>query len=138
MAEAKTKKNEASVEDYIDAIEDEQRRDDCREIAALMSKLTDDKGSMWGKDIVGYGSYTYVYASGKSGDWPLTGFSNRKNAISIYTMIDVNADTTLTSKLGKFKNGKSCIYVKKLDDIDTTILEKVIIESIAKLKELHG
>ena len=138
MAELKTKKNTASVLEYIHAIEDPKRRADCLELAKLMEKVTGDKGSMWGTSIVGFGSYHYKYASGKEGDWMSTGFSSRKQALTIYIMAGFKRYESLISKLGKYKTGKSCLYVKSLDDIDREVLKELIHESVTHLKKGSG
>ena len=129
MAELKTKKTEASAKDYIDAIENEQRRADCIAVDRLMEEITGHKAAMWGPSIVGYGTYHYVYASGREGDWMATGFSSRKQALTLYIMAGFKRYDELMLKLGKFKTGSSCLYVKKLDDIDLDVLKTLIKES---------
>ena len=133
MAELKTKKNAAKVEDYIGAIEDESRRADCFEVAQMMREITDDEGAMWGASIVGFGSYTLKYANGKEADWMCTGFSSRKQALTLYIMAGFTKYDNLMSKLGKFKTGKSCLYVKSLDDIDRGVLKELIDLSVEHL-----
>ena len=134
MAELKTKKNPADVSAFLASIEDEQQRKDCRELLVMMEELTGSKPSMWGSAIVGFGSYHYRYASGREGDWFLCGFSPRKHALSLYIMAGFKRHTELLAKLGKHKTGKSCLYVKKLDDIDRTVLRKLVRESVAYLR----
>ena len=133
MAELKTKKNKASVEDYISSIEDPKRRADCFEVAKMMEEVTGDKGAMWGAAIVGFGSYHYKYASGQEGDWMSTGFASRKQALTIYIMAGFKRYEPLMSELGKYKTGKSCLYVKSLDDIDRKVLKELIKESVNHL-----
>ncbi len=138
MAELKTKKNDASVEAYLKSIKDEQRQADCRALVTLLSGITKAGPKMWGSSIVGFGDYHYVYETGREGDWFLTGFSSRKQALTIYAMaclVDSNPDM---EKLGKFKHGKSCIYVKKLDDIDLKVLARIIKQSNAEIKRRYG
>ncbi|MCB2220317.1 MAG: DUF1801 domain-containing protein [Bacteroidetes bacterium] len=134
MAELKTKKNEASVESFLNAVEDEQKRKDCFTILELMKKITGADPKMWGPSMIGFGDYHYTYASGREGDWFLTGFSPRKQAITLYIMDYVEKHENILADLGKFKHGKGCLYVKRLSDIDMDVLEKLIRESIAKLK----
>ena len=130
MAELKTKKNNASVEEYISAVQDDKRRSDCFEVAKIMEEVTGEKGVMWGTAIVGYGSYHYKYASGREGDWMSTGFASRKQALTLYIMAGFKKYEPLMAKLGNFKTGKSCLYVKSLDDIDRGVLKELIRESV--------
>jgi hypothetical protein len=125
MAELKTKKNEASVEDFLNFIEDEQKRKDCFEIAKMMEKATKQKPKMWGPAIVGFGEFHYVYASGHEGDSPVIAFSPRKQNITLYIVQSVE-DSPLFKKLGKFKTSKACLYIKKLADVDTKVLQELI------------
>ena len=130
MAEPKTRKNRSSVKAFIDQIEDEQKRADSRKVAKLMKEVTGETPAMWGDSIVGYGSYHYKYASGQEGDWPLTGFSPRKQALTLYIMAGFDRYDEILSRLGKHKHGKSCLYVKKLDDIDLDVLRELVSASI--------
>ena len=130
MAELKTKQTDASVEAYLNAIEDAERRDDCRAIAAVMRRVTRHEPKMWGTSIVGFGSYHYRYASGREGDWFLVGFSPRKKDLTLYLMGLFAADRRLIEKLGPHKTGGSCLYIKRLADIDLAVLEKVVAASI--------
>src|SRR5262245_24308052 len=118
MAENKTKATGASVAGYLDAIEDESRRKDCKAIAKLMEKATKEKPKMWGTSIVGFGSYHYKYPSGHEGDSCLAGFASRKGDITLYLGAEVLAQTPLMSKLGKHKVGKGCLYIRSLADVD--------------------
>ena len=135
MAELKTKKTEASVDDFIAAIEDDQRRKDCKAVMAIMKRVTKSSPKMWGTNIVGYGSYHYRYASGQEGDWPLTGFSPRKQNLTLYIMAGFDDYPELMAKLGKYKTGKSCLYLKRLSDVDTAVLEKLVAASVKDMKE---
>ncbi len=137
MAELKTKQTDASVEAYLNAIEDVQRRSDCRAIADIMRRVTKHEPKMWGSSIVGFGSYHYRYASGHEGDACLAGFSSRKAEISLYLMPGLDAKQTLLAALGKHKAGKGCLYVKRLSDIDVRVLEKLIRESVAELRRRY-
>jgi uncharacterized protein YdhG (YjbR/CyaY superfamily) len=137
MAENKTKPTEASVAEQLAAL-DPQRKADCKEIIALMQAATGAKPKIWGPDMIGFGEYHYVYESGREGDWFLCGFSPRKTALSLYIMSGFEQYDALMSKLGKFKTGKSCLYVKKLDDVDRTVLKQLITKSVSHMKKVHG
>jgi hypothetical protein len=136
MAELKTKKTNASVAAFLNSIEDPQKRKDSKAIAKIMREITGEKPKMWGEGIVGYGSYHYRYASGQEGDWFLTGFSPRKQALTLYIMSGFYKEEPLLEKLGKFKTGKSCLYVKKLDDVDMTTLKQLIRRSVRKKAQM--
>ena len=138
MAELKTKKNDKSVEDFIGSVPDEKKQDDCQTLLQLMSKIVGLKGEMWGDSIVGFGSYHYCYASGREGYWFLTGFSPRKQSLTIYIMPGFDRYPELMENIGKHKTGKSCLYVKNLDQIDLDILEKLIRESVDYLNEKYN
>ena len=131
MAEAKTGKTKASVKAFLDAVTDDQRRADALLLKRMMGRITGKRAAMWGDSIVGFGSYRYEYASGRSGDWPLTGFSPRKGAMSIYVMSGFGGQDALLKRLGKFKTGKACLYVKRLEDVDLAVLEQLITRSVA-------
>jgi len=135
MAQNKTSQNDKSVDDFIDQIDDEKRRQDCFTILKLMKKITGSEPKMWGDSIVGFGDYHYKYASGREGDWFLTGFSPRKQNLTLYIMSGFGKYAELLEKLGKFKTGKSCLYIKSLEDIDLTTLKKLISQSISKLPQ---
>lgn len=138
MAENKTKANDASVDGYIEAIDDESRRKDCQALAKLMTKATKQKPLMWGTSIVGFGSYHYKYDSGREGDSCLTGFSSRKGAISVYLMASFPGHDELLSKLGKHKMGKGCLYINKLSDVDLKVLEQLVVGSVAEVKRRYS
>ncbi len=135
MAELKTKPINKDVNRFIQSVEDPHIRSDCKTLTEVMEKITESKGVMWGESIVGFGSYHYKYASGREGDWFLTGFSPRKQNLTIYMMCGFSRHNEFMSKLGKYKTGKSCLYVKNLDDIDINILKFLIIESVNFLKK---
>lgn len=131
MAELKTKKNRASVKAFLDSIQDEGKRADCRALDKLFRDVTGEPPAMWGPSIVGYGSYHYRYASGREGDWFTAGFSPRKQALTLYIMAGFSRYEEILSRLGPHKHGKSCLYVKRLEDIDMDVLRELIKESVA-------
>ena len=130
MAENKTKPTEASVEEYLSAIEDTSRRKDCQALVKLITKATKLKPKMWGTAIVGFGTLKYKYESGREGETCLVGFSSRKGDISIYGTASAPRREALLSKLGKHKTGKGCLYVGKLQDVDVKVLELLIADSV--------
>lgn len=134
QAELKTKQTEASVDDFLNAIPDEQTRKDCFEIAKIMKQATKSEPKMWGTSIVGFGSYHYKGASGREGDWMLTGFSPRKQNLTLYIMAGFDRYEALLKKLGKFSTGKSCLYIKKLADVDKKVLKELVSESVKVMK----
>ena len=135
MAENKTKPTAKSVPDFLDSMDDPVRKKDCQTIAAMMEELTGSKPKMWGDSIVGFGDYRYKYASGREGDWFLVGFSPRKQNLTLYIMGYLEFYTDILKGLGKFKHGKGCLYIKKLEDIDLDVLKTLISTSIKRLKE---
>ena len=134
MAELKTQENDASVTEFLDRIEDEKRREDCYVVLEMMRKITGREPRMWGDDQVGFGHYEYTYKSGHSGRWYLCGFAPRKAQITIYIMAGFAKYEDLMSKLGKYKNTKSCLHIKKLEDVDQKILARLIKKSVTDLK----
>ena len=126
MAENKTKRTTVSVQDYLDAIEDEARRKDCETLALLMSQATKQPPAMWGASIVGFGSYHYKYESGREGDMCLVGFSSRKGDISLYGLNAAKGAEGLLAKLGKHKAGKGCVYIKSLAEVDQKVLKELV------------
>ena len=137
MAELKTKLNDNSVIDFLDKVEDADKRRDSFEILKLMRQITGAEPKMWGDSIVGFGSYHYRYKSGREGDWMLTGFSPRKQNISVYIMCGFQHVEDQMKKLGKHKTGASCLYIKRLSDVDLNVLSEIINESIKQLKEKY-
>ena len=133
MAELKTKQTNESVKDFLNKVADEERRADCFAIAKLMEEVTGEKPKMWGPSIVGFGSYHYKYASGREGDWPITGFSPRKKDLTLYIMMGFEKHRDLMEKLGKHSSSKSCLYIKRLADIHVPTLKKLIRVSIKDL-----
>lgn len=138
MAELKTQKNTASVAAFLKkTVTDPDRRADCEAIIELMEAATKAKATMWGASIVGFGSYTYTYATGRSGDWPLLGFSPRKANLTLYIMSGFDEEPELMAKLGTFKTGKSCLYIKSLSDLHLPTLKKLMAKSIAATKKRY-
>ncbi len=137
MAELKTKPTRASVNAFLDTVEDERKRRDCQDVIKLMASVTNKKPKMWGTSIIGFGSYHYKYKSGREGDWPITGLSPRKQNLTIYVMLGFSRYESLMQKLGKYKTSKSCLYVKYLDDIDRKVLAKLIERSVADMKKVY-
>ena len=134
MSELKTKVNDASVEDFLNAIENEQVRKDCFEISKMMEGATNARPKMWGASIVGFGSYHYIGKSGREGDWMLTGFSPRKQNLTLYLMHGFDSEKELLEKLGKYKTSVGCLYIKKLDDVDREVLKELVAASVEKVK----
>ena len=137
MAEPKTKATRASVDNYLDAIGDELRREDCRTLVKLMRRVTKEPPVMWGASIVGFGSYHYRYASGHEGDSCLAGFSSRKGDISIYVTAGFEGQEPFLANLGKHKAGKVCLYVKRLADVDLELLESLVEGSVAEMRRRY-
>jgi len=137
MAHNKTKPTPQDVSEFIAGIEDNRKRADCLELMKLMHEKTSEPAKMWGPSIVGFGSYHYKYDSGREGDFFLTGFSPRKQALSVYIISGFEVHSKLVAELGKFKTGKSCLHVKSLDDLDRTVLEKLVTESVAYMRKKY-
>ncbi len=138
MTEAKTKPTTESVKAFVDAVEDPDRRRDVRTIMKMMKAASGARPKMWGESIIGYGSYTYRYASGLTGDWPLAGLSPRARNITLYIMSGFASYEALLAKLGKHKTGKSCLYFNKLADVDEDVLAELISASINAMKTKHA
>ena len=138
MAENKTRPTDASVEDYILSRGSEQQRTDCHELMALLEKVTKHSPKMWGPTIVGYGSYSYTYESGRTGEAPLTGFAIRGRQLVVYLALEGDSQQFLLSKLGKHNIGKSCLYFKKLADLDPSVLEQLVAGSVAEVRRRYG
>jgi Domain of unknown function (DU1801) len=130
MAELKTKKTNASVAKFLNGVTDEQRRKDCFKLVDIMKAATKLEPAMWGTSIVGFGRHQYKYTSGRELEWFLVGFSPRKQDLTLYIMPGVERYPALMKKLGKHKTGKSCLYIKSLEDIDLPTLKQLIKESI--------
>lgn len=137
MAELKTKKNNASVSEFLKSVDDPRKRADCKAVAKMMREATGNRAKMWGSSIVGFGSYHYKYASGREGDWALCGFSPRAQNLTIYIMPGFSPFKRLMNKLGKYKTGKSCLYLKSLDDVDREVLNSLIDESVKFMRRKY-
>jgi hypothetical protein len=131
MAENKTKATKLNVAAFIDALPDDAKRTDAKDLAKLMQRATGEKPKMWGASIIGFGSYHYKYESGREGDMPIVGFSPRKAASVLYGLRAARDVEALLAKLGKHTTGKGCVYIKKLADVDRKVLEKLVTESVA-------
>lgn len=138
MAILKTTPNNNSVEAYLESISDEKKRSDSEKIVALMQSITSEPPQMWGDSIVGFGSYHYKYATGREGDWFLTGFAARKQSLTLYIMAGFDKYDELLEQLGKYKTGKACLYIKKLADVDEETLKILVKSSVEYLKEKYG
>ena len=130
MAEAKTQRTKQSVTAFLRRIPDEQKQKDAFALVDIMRQITKAEPVMWGSNIVGFGTYRFTYASGRTGEWPLTGFSPRKQNLTLYIMSGFEQYDELLKSLGKFKTGKACLYIKRLDDVDLPTLRKLIKQSV--------
>ena len=126
MAENKTKQNNQSVDTFLKSIPDERKRKDSFIILEMMKKATKEEPMMWGDSIVGFGKYHYKYESGREGDWFLTGFSPRKQNLTLYSMYGFEKNADLMQKLGKYKTGKGCLYINRLEDINLSVLSQLV------------
>ena len=135
MAELKTQKTKASVRAFLDAVRDERQRRDAKVVAAMMEEVTKEKPAMWGSSIVGFGSYQYSQRSGQKADWPMVGFSPRKDSLTLYIMPGFETYGELLGALGKHKTGVSCLYIKTLDDVHMPTLKRIVRESVKHMKE---
>jgi hypothetical protein len=138
MAENKTTANDQSVEQFLSTIADEQKREDSFTILELMKQVTGMEPKMWGSNIIGFGSYHYKYESGREGDAMLAGFSPRKENLTLYGMSGFEQVDELLSQLGKHTTGKSCLYIKRLDDIDLSTLKHMMEKSFKYFKQKHN
>ena len=137
MSELKTQKNEVSVEDFLNSVEPEKKRKDSFAILEIMRQVTGEEAVMWGSSIIGFGSYHYKYASGRENEWFLVGFSPRKQNLTLYIMSGFDNYDALLSDLGKYKTGKSCLYINKLEDVDEGNLRKLIKQSVDHMIETN-
>ena len=138
MAENKTRQTDASVEAYLGAIADPARRADCEALSALIGKVTKQPPKMWGTAIVGFGSYHYVYDSGREGDSCIVGFSSRKADIAIYLKGLSEGQEALLAKLGKHKADGGCLHIRQMGDVDAKVLEKLVANTVAHVKKTRG
>ena len=137
MSELKTKPSKKSVRSFLNSIAHQNRKEDCLKLLPLMESASRKKARMWGENIVGFGEYRYRYASGHSGNWMLTGFSPRKRNLVIYIMPGFSHYTELLQDLGKYKVGKSCLYVNRLDDLDLKVLKKLVSQSVRRMEKVY-
>ena len=137
MSVPKTKPTEVSAESHIAAIANEEQRNDAQTLVALMRRVTRQEPKMWGPSIVGFGSYHYKYASGHEGDSALAGFAVRGRELVVYIEADFEGRDILLAKLGKHKTGKVCVYIRRLADVDLTVLETLIARSIVETKRRY-
>lgn len=138
MAELKTRPTKASVEKFIDAQEKESVRDDCRALVRIMQDITGEPAVMWGPSIIGFGTFVYKYSGGKEFDWPILGFSPRKQNLSIYLLPGFSAKKDLLKKLGKNKTSVSCLLVKGLEGLHMPTLKKLIEDSYSDVVKKYG
>ena len=136
MADLKTKENDESVDEFIGSVSDEQKRVDSKELIKIFEETTGDPAKMWGSSIIGFGNHHYKYKSGREGDWMVAGFSPRKDSLTIYFMdgYESSGQKKLLEKLGAHKTGKSCLYIKRLEDVDMSVLRQMIINSVENVK----
>jgi hypothetical protein len=137
MADMKTRATGASVEEFLRAVPDDARRQDCFRVLDIMRSVTGYEPQLWGTGMVGFGSYHYRYESGREGDWFLTGFSPRKGNLTLYIMAGFDRYADLLSRLGKFKTRKSCLYVKRLADVDESVLRELIGASVDHMRRTY-
>jgi len=137
MAENKTKQTNASVDKFIGTIKEKTTRENCYKLIELMKSVTKEEPKMWGPSIIGFGTYHYKYASGREGDMCITGFSPRKQNLTIYLMGGFEKQKTQLEKLGKHKIGKACLYIKTLSDVDLKILKEMITNSVKEMKKRY-
>ncbi len=135
MSENKTKPTRVNVNDFLNQIENPVQKQDMLKIINMMKKITGEEPELWGDSIIGFGKYRYKYASGREGDWFLTGVSPRKNNTTLYLNYGFENNADLMDKLGKYKTGKACLYIKKLDDIDEAALKELISRSAEEVKK---
>jgi len=138
MPENKTKATKESVSAFIDALPDQAKRADAKALVKLLQSATGEKPKMWGPSIIGFGSYHYTYDSGREGDMPVIGFSPRKAASVLYNALAFKGADGLLAKLGKHTTGKGCLYIKKLADVDTKVLEVLVTKSVATVRAKHA
>ncbi len=137
MAENKTKPTGVSVDEFLDAVPDPQHRADAKAVRALMERLSGEPATMWGPGIVGFGRYHYRYDSGREGEFCRIGFSPRAKEFVLYMVDGFGSHPQLMARLGRHKTGKSCLYVKRLSDIDMNVLERLIAASLAHMREMY-
>lgn len=137
MSKPESIANEAQVTAFLNSVENETRREDARAVCALMKQITGEVPTMFGKSMIGFGSYHYKYASGREGDWFMTGLSPRKQNLAVYIMPGFSQYDDLMARLGKYKTGKSCLYLNRLSDIDMDVLGELIRHSVNYMIEKY-
>lgn len=137
MAENKTQFNDAGVQEFLETVPDARKRRDCYVILEMMREITGEEPQMYGASIVGFGRYHYKYESGRQGDAPLTGFSPRKQNLTLYIMAGFDNYDDLRARLGKHKVSVSCLYINKLDDVDQAVLREMVSRSVADMRALY-
>lgn len=138
MKANKTQKTSENVEWFLSSISEEQKRLDCLKLLDIMQNITQAPPAMWGTSIVGFGEYHYRYKTGREGDWFLTGFAPRKQALTLYLMCDLSHDGLNFDGLGKYKKSKGCLYIKRLSDIDLAVLKHIIKDSIIIIQQKYS
>lgn len=138
MKANKTQKTSENVEWFLSSISEEQKRLDCLKLLDIMQDLTQAPPAMWGTSIVGFGEYHYRYKTGREGDWFLTGFAPRKQALTLYLMCDLSHDGLNFDDLGKYKKSKGCLYIKRLSDIDLAVLKRIIKDSVKIIQQKYS
>lgn len=135
-SEAKTKPTKVSVQSFVDGLDDERRQREAKTLISMMRKVTGEKPVMWGPSIVGFGRYHYKYASGREGDAPRAGFSPRKAALTVYCAPGFTAQGSLLRRLGPHRTSVSCLYIRKLEDVDLDVLREIVERSIAQMNRM--
>jgi len=138
MAELKTQPSKRSVREFLQTIDDMQRRQDCGVVAALMRRATGKRATLWGENIVGFGHYDFEQANGQPASWFVTGFSPRRRNLAIYIVPGFSSYGALMKRLGKYRTGKSCLYIKRLSDIDIDVLTELIERSVRDINSKYG
>lgn len=134
MAEAKTQPTKVSLKAFLDAMPEQKRRADCETIAAMMQQATGEPPVIWGSSIVGFGTYLVHYANGSQAEWPLIGFSPRKQDITLYVMFGEDSHAELLARLGKHRTSKVCLYIKRLAGLDLDALRQLIVDTVAAME----
>ncbi len=137
MAQNKTVRNDGDVLAYLESVQNKRRREDSLVVLKIMEEVTGEPAEMWGTSIVGFGSYHYKYESGREGDFMIAGFAPRKQALTLYIMGGHERHEALYAKLGKYRTGRSCLYINKLDDVDLDVLREIISASVDYMRRTH-
>ena len=135
MAETKTKPTAVAVDTFIDAVPNQQRREDAKKVRAMMERVTGEPARMWGPSIIGFGTYHYKYESGHEGDMARLGFSPRAAELVLYVLTEAGGQEALLARLGKHRTGKCCLYIRKLSDVDEAVLEELTVDALAYMDE---